>query len=72
MTRLSSKNQGLTYLGPSSDYRTNRWRIECPACGHTFEPATTMLTAQHLMCPRAKCSVDLAIDYNAEKVILIT
>jgi hypothetical protein len=53
-------------LGWSHDYRTNRWSVECPACGKTFEPQTTMLAHQHLTCPARKCGVELSADYNAE------
>lgn len=58
------------YLGHSSDLRTNRWRITCPACGKTFEPQTTMFAQQSLQCPAARCGKHMRADYNIGTVWL--
>lgn len=58
------------YLGLSSDYRTNRWSITCPACKKPFEPATTMFFQQSLQCPAARCGKFMRADYHAETVWL--
>lgn len=52
-------------IGTSSDGRTNKWRITCPACGCEFTPQSTMLRWQHMVCPRIKCSAELHADYKA-------
>lgn len=59
------------YLGHSSDLRTNRWRVICPACSKTFEPATTMFAQQALQCPQGRCSKHMIADYNNDKVWLV-
>jgi DNA-directed RNA polymerase subunit RPC12/RpoP len=56
----------LLRLGPSSDHRTNRWRITCPACEKQFEPTTTMFSTHNVECP--KCSTRLLVDYNNDIV----
>jgi hypothetical protein len=61
----------LTYLGPSSDLRTNRWRITCPTCGSSFEPPTTMFARQVLECTRPKCKSSLSVDYNLGSVRVV-
>ena len=61
----------LTYLGPSSDLRTNRWRITCPTCGVSFEPPTTMFARQALDCSKLKCKTRLSVDYNLGTVFVI-
>jgi predicted nucleic acid-binding Zn ribbon protein len=53
----------LTYVGRSSDARTNRWAVVCD-CGKRFEPVTTMYATQTVVCP--KCNAELFCDYNAE------
>lgn len=60
-----SKGQ-LRYLGPSSDYRTSRWEVTCPACERTFKPPTTMFGSEVRSCE--KCGVDLLINYNSKNV----
>jgi rRNA maturation endonuclease Nob1 len=57
-------------LGLSSDLRTNRWRITCPACGKTFEPQTTMFNQQSLQCPSGRCGKQMVADYGREVVFL--
>lgn len=54
------------FIGLSSDQRTNRWRVTCPACGNVFEPQTTMSRYQGMICPKAKCGREMRVDYNAE------
>lgn len=54
----------LSYLGPSSDQRTNRWRLTCD-CGYTWEPRTTMFSLDHITC--YSCNNDYFIDYNKQK-----
>lgn len=50
-------------VGPSSDGRTNVWRIT-PPCGHKpFIPQTTMFAYQEVQCP--KCGVRAIADYNS-------
>lgn len=58
------------YLGPSSDLRTNRWRITCPACAKTFDPQTTMFRQQSLQCPHRRCGKQMIADYERELVTL--
>jgi DNA-directed RNA polymerase subunit RPC12/RpoP len=58
------------YLGLSSDLRTNRWCIACPACGKTFEPQTTMFRQQGLQCPHARCGKQMIADYENDVVTL--
>lgn len=58
----------VTWLGPSRDHRTSRWKVTCPACGQAFEPSTTMFATQELTCPSTKCRVQLIVNYNAETV----
>lgn len=50
------------YLGSSLDRRTNRWEITCD-CNKRFEPPTTMLRVNVVLCP--KCGKMVTIDYNA-------
>lgn len=50
------------YLGDSRDGRTNRWRVTCPTCRHEFEPLTTRLATQSLICE--KCEALLQANYN--------
>jgi rRNA maturation endonuclease Nob1 len=57
-------------LGLSSDLRTNRWRIICPACGKAFEPQTTMFNHQSLQCPSGRCGKQMVADYDCEVVFL--
>jgi phage terminase large subunit GpA-like protein len=66
MTDKLSQTTHPTVLGLSSDYRTQRWRVVCPKCGHTFSPRTTMLSTQLIDCPKAKCGTVLFANYNAE------
>ena len=54
----------------SSDGRTNRWRIVCPACSHVFEPITTMGRYQGLNCPKQACNAGMVADYNAQPPIV--
>ena len=56
-----AKEAKLVFLGLSSDCRTNRWRVYCK-CGYAFEPSTTMLAKQTVMCP--KCHSEYLADYN--------
>jgi hypothetical protein len=58
------------YLGASSDKRTNRWSVTCPACTKSFEPPTTMLQFQELVCRNSKCSQAMVVDYNNRVVSL--
>lgn len=58
-------------LGLSSDLRTNRWRVTCPACKKTFEPSTTMFRQQSLQCPHGRCGKHMVADYNEDKVWLV-
>ena len=51
-------------LGPSSDRRTNRWRVKCISCEKDFEPPTTMRAKQLIDCQ--KCGCEMIADYNAE------
>lgn len=56
----------LSYLGESSDGRTNRWRVY-PSCGHKpFEPGTTRLAHQIVQCPR--CLEEWFADYNNQTI----
>lgn len=58
------------YRGPSSDHRTNRWSVTCPACGHVFDPPTTMKRYQSVACPAGKCGKEVWADFNDQIVIL--
>lgn len=49
-------------IGPSNDYRTNKWHVYCE-CGNTFSPSTTMYSTQTFQCP--KCTKEYFADYNA-------
>lgn len=71
MSRAAVKSTEPKRIGPSSDWRTSRWRITCPACGHQFVPLTTMLGFQSLTCPGRKCGKELGANYNAEPPIVI-
>lgn len=51
------------YLGPSSDGRTNRWKLICQ-CGKNHIPTTTMLPKRSEQCP--KCKREEVVDYNAD------
>ena len=62
----------LTYLGPSSDGRTNRWSIKCPKCGTIFYPTTTMLANRHEQCPRMSCLSEMLVNYNDRSVTLLS
>lgn len=53
-------------LGFSSDNRTQKWRVVCPACGHEFTPPTTMLSTQTFDCARKRCGARLLARYNDE------
>jgi hypothetical protein len=53
----------LSYLGPSIDLRTNRWRIDC-TCGYENYPPTTRMAIQHITC--GHCQKEWRADYNAE------
>lgn len=56
----------ITYLGPSDDGRTNRWRF-APGCGHKpFEPKTTMFKTQHVACP--KCDAEYWLHFETATV----
>ena len=72
LKRTHAVNHLLSYIGPSSDHRTNRWRITCPRCGHAFEPRTTMFASASLACEGRKCGAELLVDYNAGTVVLKT
>lgn len=61
----------LKRLGPSSDGRTNRWRVTCPRCETTFEPETTMFRSQSLECPSGRCKAHLVAQYNDGLVVVI-
>lgn len=52
--------------GFSSDNRTQRWDVVCPACGKAFTPVTTMLSTQTFECPARRCGVSLLARYNDE------
>jgi phage terminase large subunit GpA-like protein len=58
-----------TLLGLSRDLRTHRWSLKCPACGHDFQPETTMFATQVVNCPKPKCGKRLFANYNAEPPI---
>lgn len=58
------------YRGHSSDWRTNRWSVICPACEKSFDPMTTMLRFQSLTCENKKCLKEMVADYNDEIVWL--
>lgn len=58
------------YLGLSSDGRTNRWRVTCPACGYPEEPPTTLRACQALTCPA--CQAESVADYNVPIVRLLS
>lgn len=58
------------YIGPSSDGRTNKWRVTCPLCQAQFEPVTTIKRFQILECPT--CHADLSADWNAPNVQPLT
>ncbi len=51
------------YLGPSSDLRTNRWKLTCK-CGTKWEPTTTMRRCRLEQCP--KCDIEEVVDYNED------
>ena len=51
----------VRYVGPSSDWRTNRWSVTC-SCGRTFEPPTTMFGCHEVTCP--KCGREILLNYN--------
>ena len=61
-----------SWIGPSKDRRTSRWAIECPSCGASFEPRTTMLNIDSLECPKLKCRAAIDVDYNAQIAKLAT
>jgi hypothetical protein len=50
--------------GLSTDGRTNRWYVTCKKCGKQFEPPTTMLATQLIVCPNSKCKEEEVINYN--------
>jgi hypothetical protein len=50
--------------GLSRDGRTNRWYVTCKKCGKQFEPPTTMLATQLIVCPNSKCKEEEVINYN--------
>lgn len=52
----------ISYVGLSSDWRTNKWRVVCKKCGKSYEPNTTMYATQNLECP--KCGIRELVDYN--------
>ena len=58
----------IRYIGPSHDYRTNRWEIICK-CRKVFEPLTTMYASQQITCP--KCNTLYFVDYNATPATII-
>jgi len=66
MKHETSKTTTPRLLGPSSDHRTQRWEVECPACGKLFVPMTTRLATQELDCPKAKCGAGMLARYNDE------
>jgi transcription elongation factor Elf1 len=51
------------YLGESRDMRINRWRITCDF-GKGFEPLTTMVSTQVVVCP--KCGKEELVNYNLD------
>lgn len=55
-------------LGRSSDGRTNRWGVTCPACQRNFEPQTTMFKTQSLECRNARCCARMVAHYNDDFV----
>lgn len=57
-------------IGRSSDGRTNRWRIICPACGAQFVPVTTMFAVQGLECSKPRCQARMTAYYNEDRVEL--
>lgn len=57
-------------LGLSRDQRTQRWQVQCPACGNVFVPETTMCSTQSMTCTKAKCGVELHANYNAEPPVV--
>jgi hypothetical protein len=61
-TLRNETNATIRCIGPSHDFRTNRWRVNCE-CGNTFDPCTTMLSTQTFECP--KCRRGYIADYNA-------
>lgn len=63
------KNTTPIYNGPSSDGRTNKWKIQCPKCSYIFEPRTTRFSVQRLTC--ARCLSEMWADYNKEVVTLL-
>lgn len=58
-------------LGRSHDWRTNRWSVKCPKCGHEFEPMTTLFATQRLSCPKPKCGAEMVAHYNEDYVELV-
>ncbi len=60
---MKKQDASIKYLGPTSDYRSNRWRVSCE-CGRSFDPSSTMYARQNIECPR--CGKMYFVDYNAE------
>lgn len=58
------------FIGASSDGRTNRWQVTCPACGNQFSPQTTRMSTQELDCPKNKCGASMAAYYNEEPAVV--
>lgn len=57
-----TENFKVTYIGLSNDLRTNKWSVTSKCCNKTYEPPTTILPSQLLVCP--KCGIKELINYN--------
>lgn len=56
----------ITYLGPSYDGQTNRWKITCGECSTPWEPPVTNYRHSTEMCP--KCLQRYEVDYKERTV----
>lgn len=65
--RYYESEKFIFYLkGASNDLRTNSWSTTCKNCKKAYEPVTTMLATQQIVCP--KCGEKENVNYNELKV----
>ena len=55
----------LTFLGLSSDYRTNKWQFNC-VCGYSETLPTTRFNTEKVAC--GHCGKEWFINYNAQSI----
>lgn len=57
----------LYLRGSSRDLRTNAWTATCKKCNKQFDPPTTMMRFNNIVC--TKCNESEIIDYNHLKQV---